>query len=140
VLYRRASRSTLLPRSPRVSCTVLCPRRDGADTVHQAEEASTTRDKLRPVAERRGVKARLWRLVSCERAKGGARLFFPERVIHTLRAQWATGGHDSDAQPCEMALLSAMVMPATTVAKDKDLDNSGNLIGNGFAPGPCTHG
>jgi hypothetical protein len=91
------------------------------------------------VAERRGAKVQLWQLVSCARATSGARLFFPEREINALRAQRANGGHDSDAPPCEMVLLSAVVVPATTTAKDKDLDNRGNLTGNGFAPGPCTH-
>jgi hypothetical protein len=105
----------------------------------QAEEASTARDKLRLVAERWGAKVQLWQLVSCARAKSGARLFFPKRAINALRTQWANGGHDSDAPPCEIVLLSAVVMPATTAAKDKHLDNSGNLTGNGFAPGPCTH-
>lgn len=33
-----------------------------------------------------------------------------------------------------MALLSAVIVPATTTAKDKQLSKGGNHMGDGFAP------
>lgn len=106
----------------------------GCAGLRRAEAAGATRDKLKPVAERRSSKVPLWELAVLGKGNKWRTVFFPERVIEALRAHWADRGHDFDAPAGEMALLSAVVVPATSAAKEKHLDKTGNLTGNGFAP------
>jgi hypothetical protein len=51
------------------------------------EAASTTRDKLRPTAERHSSKLQLWELAVLGKAKKWRTVFFPEGVIDALRPQ-----------------------------------------------------
>ncbi|QIN62595.1 hypothetical protein SBC1_26110 [Caballeronia sp. SBC1] len=102
--------------------------------MRREEVAAATRNQMKIVREAAGGNQQLWELAVLGKGRKRRTVFFSERVVDALRAHWADRGHDFDDEISYLAVISAVVVPATHSAKKKHLDTRGELTGSGLAP------
>lgn len=106
----------------------------GSTGMRREEVAAATRNQMKIVRETAGGNQPLWELAVLGKGRKHRTVFFSERVVDALRAHWADRGHDFDDEIGDLAVISAVVVPATYSAKKKHLDKRGELTGSGLAP------
>lgn len=101
----------------------------GETGLRREELAFATRNKLKPVQESPG----LWELDVLGKRSKWRTVFLPTRVIEALQAHWADRGQDFSYGMAEIPLISPVIIPETSNARAKHLDNTLAIQDNGFS-------